>query len=271
MKIGCCLGPLATDEAKIGITILPVIAPLGFDYIELPLAQMMAVSAAQRAEIARFVKAENVSVEACNNFFPSYVRLTGNDAKPEAALEYAKGACEWAASLGAQVVVLGSAGAKNLPAGFSYAAGKAQFLDFLNNLEMVAGPLGLTVAVEPLNSNESNFITSVREGIELVQELNCQHIRLLADYYHMRMEDEDATVILKTGAVLRHVHIAAKAARALPREGDGEDYAGFIQLLRAIGYNGRISLEGMSSNIITDAVAALKVLRSFSIFTQFHC
>jgi sugar phosphate isomerase/epimerase len=272
MKIGCCLGPLAKDEAKTGVTIIPMIAELGFDYIELPLAQMMSATGAQRVEMARAVAAGGIPAMACNNFFPARVRLTGPEAKLDVALEYAKEACEWAASLGVGIIVLGSAGAKNLPAGFPYEAGRAQFSELLHGLESLAGPLGLTIVLEPLNSEESNFITSVGEGLALVQELNLAHIKLLADYFHMRKEDEDLTVITRTGKELRHVHIAAKQGRLLPREGDGEDYGRLFQVLKAVGYDAGISLEGgVSNDALVEASAALKLLRSFSISTQFRC
>jgi sugar phosphate isomerase/epimerase len=271
MKIGCCLGPLARDEAKTGYTIVPVIAPLGFDYIELPLAQIMAVSKAQRAKLVEAVQAEGVPVEACNNFFPAHIRLTGDDAKRDVALDYAKSACDWAAALGVKIIVFGSGGARNLPTGFPYNAGRQQFMELLRDLETVVAPLGITVVVEPLNSGECNFITSLQEGLDLVQELNVEHIKLLADYYHMRKEDENLAVIMQCGFALCHVHIAAKEARALPRVGDGEDYGVFMQLLTSIGYTGRISLEGMSSNLITDASEALKAMRPFSVSMQFHC
>ena len=272
MKIGCCLGPLAKDEAKTGVTIIPMIAELGFDYLELPLAQIMSATEAQRVEVVKAVEAGGIPALACNNFFPARVRLTGPEAKLELALEYAKEACEWAASLGVKIIVLGSAGAKNLPAGFPYEAGREQFTKLLHNLENLAGPLGLTIVIEPLNSEESNFITSVGEGLALVQELNLAHIKLLADYFHIRKEDEDLAVITKTGDELRHVHIAAKQGRLLPREGDGEDYGRFFHLLESVGYDAGISLEGgVSSDALVEAGAALKLLRSFCIPTQFRC
>lgn len=264
MKIGCCLGPLAQDEAKIGTALIPVIAELGFDYLELPLAQALGVCAAQRAELSKAVQAGGIPALACNNFFPAHIRLTGPEARLEEALEYAEEACEWAASLGAGVIVLGSAGAKNLPAGFPYAAGMDQFKELLHKLEALAGPLGLTIAVEPLNSGESNFITSVAEGLALVQDLNLAHIKLLADYFHMRKEGEGLEIIGKTSGELRHVHVAAKEGRLIPRENDGEEYGRLFQALKGIGYDAGISIEGyVQGDAARETGAALRVLRSF--------
>jgi sugar phosphate isomerase/epimerase len=203
----------------------------------------------------------DIPVEACNNFFPPRVRLTGEEAKQETALEYAKAACERAAAMGAKIVVLGSSGAKNIPPGFPYNRARGQLVDLLGKLQDIVQPLGIIVALEPLNRKESNFVITAKEGLGLVRELNLDNIKLLVDYYHLRMENEDPAVIREAGEDLRHVHIASKEGRRFPRSGDGEDYAAFFRELKSVSYDGRISVEGYSENLVSDAEAAKRLLR----------
>jgi sugar phosphate isomerase/epimerase len=260
MKLGCCLNMNAALEPKTGAETIPVIAAQGFDYIELPLAQVMELSAQGFRELLETIRAGGVPMEACNNFFPPTVRLTGEEAKREAALEYAGAACERAAAMGAKIVVLGSSGAKNIPPGFPYDRARGQLVELLGGLQDIVKPLGITIALEPLNQKESNFVITAAEGLALIRELNLDNIKLLIDYYHMRMENESPAVIRGAGKDLRHVHIASKEGRRFPKAGDGEDYAAFFRELKSVSYGGRISVEGYSDNLGPDAEAAKSLL-----------
>jgi sugar phosphate isomerase/epimerase len=125
-------------------------------------------------------------------------------------------------------------------------------------------PFGITIVLEPLNSKESNFITTTGEALDLVRELSLDNVKLLVDYYHMRMENEKASVIEKAGKDLRHTHIASKDRRLFPKPEDAEDYGEFFTLLKTIGYNGRVSVEGYSTDLAADGEISLKLLRSLA-------
>lgn len=261
MKIGCCLNMVATAATKIGDEHIPLFAELNYDYIELPLAQVMDLSDEEFAALGERVGAGGIPLEACNNFFPATHRLTGEKADHAAALDYARRALGRAAKLGAEVVVLGSSGAKNIPEGYPYEKAHAQFVDLLGRLQDIAAPLGITVVVEPLNRRESNFVNTVAEGLAIVREVAKPNIRLLADFYHVRMEEEPLAAIREAGDSLRHIHIAAREGRVFPKPGDGEDYPAFFTALRGAGYDGRVSVEAFSPSVREDAVAALALLR----------
>jgi sugar phosphate isomerase/epimerase len=164
--------------------------------------------------------------------------------------------------MGAMIIVLGSAGAKNIPPGFPYEQALEQFKELLIQVDEVVEPLGIAVVLEPLNKKESNFITTTSEGLKLVQDLSLDNIKLLIDYYHLRMEDEDFAVINEAGPNLRHLHIASKEGRLFPKPGDGENYGLFFARLKAIGYDGRVSVEAHSQDLAADGAASLKLLRS---------
>jgi sugar phosphate isomerase/epimerase len=261
-KIGCCLSMNAKTDSKTGEEAIPLFAKMGFDYIELPLAQVMDLSEEEFNELLRQIRTGGIPMEACNNFFPARLRLTGEDAKPDLIMEYVKAATERAATMGAKIIVLGSSGAKNIPPGFPYESALIQLKELLIRIDEIMAPLEITVALEPLNKKESNFITTASEGLELVQDLSLDNIKLLIDYYHLRMEDEDFAVINEAGPDLRHLHIASKEGRLFPKPGDNENYGLFFARLKAIGYEGRVSVEAKSQDLAADGAAALKLLRS---------
>jgi sugar phosphate isomerase/epimerase len=251
----------AAGQPKIGAEAIPLAAKLGFDYIELPLAQVMELPPDAFRDLVGKIRSGGLPLEACNNFFPAGIRLTGEDANPAAALEYAGAAAERAAAMGAAIIVLGSSGAKNIPPGFPHDRAREQFKGLLVKLQALVEPLGITVTLEPLNTKESNFITTAAEALALVRELSLDHIKLLVDYYHLRMENEDPAVIREAGEDLRHIHIASREGRLFPRPGDGENYALFFGLLKAAGYQGRVSVEAFSKDLQADGPAALSLLR----------
>jgi sugar phosphate isomerase/epimerase len=254
----------AASEPKTGQEASPLFAELGFDYIELPLAQVMEHSDEAFRNLCNTIKAEGIPLEACNNFFPASIRLTGENAVLANALEYAKSAAERAAKMGAKIIVLGSAGAKNIPTGFPYEKACDQFKELLIKLQDIVQRYDITIVLENLNKTESNFVNTVGEGLNFVNEVSLPNIKVLADYYHMRMENENFEVIKKAGNDLRHLHIASKEGRLFPKETDGEDYKHFFALLKSINYNGRISAEAYSKNLAIDGAASLKLLRSLA-------
>jgi sugar phosphate isomerase/epimerase len=125
----------------------------------------------------------------------------------------------------------------------------------------LAGPHGVTVVLEPLNKGETNFFNSVAEGIGLVDAIAHPNIQLLADIYHMLREDEGPESILKAGARLRHCHIAEKESRTSPGT-KGDDFRPYFKALKAIGYQGGVSVEGKWGKPVEDELPrALKTMK----------
>ena len=259
MKLGCCTNMLVENKST-GENQIPYLIELGYDYVELPLAQMMDLSDQAFSKLHQNI--QDIPVEACNNFFPARLRLTGPEVHQERILEYVKKATWRAAQLEVKIIVLGSAGAKNIPKNFPYEKAEEQFIILLHSLQDIVAPLGITIVLEPLNKTESNFINNIPEALTIMHQVNCSQIKVLADYYHMRMEDEDLGALSQTESDLRHVHIAAKNGRLFPKENDGEDYPTFFRALKDIGYQGRVSIEAYTEDIIADGAASATLLRA---------
>ena len=262
MKIGCCVNMVAVDAAKIGIDRIETLAALGYDYVELPLAQVMDLDENGFEQLVGRVKASGIECLACNNFFPPTLRLTGPEQTGRDALvRYITVALSRAELLGASNIVFGSAGAKNIPPGFKYRAAWNQIVEVLRLIDELIKNREIHVAIEPLNRRESNMILTATEGLMLATEVARPHIRLLVDYYHMMLEGESTGVIGQASGYLRHIHIANPAGRIWPRTGDGAEYAVFIRALKAAGYSGGISIEAFSNSFESDAKAALTFMR----------
>lgn len=262
MRIGCCVNMLAKDAGAIGTDFIGKLAAHGFDYIELPIAQIMALHEKEFQALLEQVHSSGVPCEACNNFFPPSVRLTGPDVDEATIRSYAAKAIERIEALGAKSVVFGSSGAKNVPEGFSHAVAMSQIVRALRIVDDLLGDRDIQVAVEPLCKRESNIINTAREGLDLVRAVSRPHIRLLVDYYHLSVEQEGLEIIGEAREFLQHMHIANPTGRVYPAQGDGVDYAAFLGALRGAGYDSRVSIEAFTDDFDYTATQAVAVVRA---------
>ena len=262
IKIGCCVNMVAEDAAGIGFDRIKTLAKLGYDYVELPLAQMMTLDDAAFKEVEGLVRDSGIPCLACNNFFPATMRLTGPVPTDDCEVKaYVIQALDRALRIGAKTIVFGSSGAKNIPEGFAYQAAWDQIVLILQMVDECIEGRDIRIAIEPLNKKESNVIMTAREGLELVKAVERRYIRLLIDFYHLSMEKEDISIICDAADYLQHMHLANPEGRIWPKYGDGTDYASFINALQKAGYNGCISIEAFSTDFEADAKEALHVIR----------
>ncbi|MGD1030190.1 MAG: sugar phosphate isomerase/epimerase family protein [Opitutaceae bacterium] len=247
----------------VGANIVESLAEIGYDYIELSMCGIAALPEPEFAGVAARLRRSGIRCEALNCFFPASVRLTGESARLDQALEYAAGAMDRAAALGADIIVFGSSGAKNVPAGFSMEAAWRQIVDLLRRLGPMAADRGLTIAIEPLNRGESNIVNLASEGLKLAREVDHPAVRLLIDYYHLAIEKEDPGIAVQAGPALRHVHFAKVEGRSFPDRTE-EDYRRFFSCLRRAAYSRRCSIESVTADFEADARRALPILRQLA-------
>jgi sugar phosphate isomerase/epimerase len=173
---------------------------------------------------------------------PGDLKTVGPDANHEGVLNRTELALKRAKECGSQYIVFGSGGARNIPDGFDRAVAKQQHIDVTRKMAPMAEKYGITIAVEPLNRGETNFINSLAEGVEIIDAVKSPKVRLLCDIYHMLKEDETPDQIIKFGKHIAHCHIAEKESRTPPGV-KGDDFRPYLSALKKIGYHGGLSIE----------------------------
>jgi len=251
----------ATDP--VGGGIVEELAALRFDYIELSLRDFVALPASAQGRLGDRLLRAGLACEACNNFFPPEIRLTGPAADLPAALRFAEAAFAVAGRLGVATIIFGSAGARNVPAGFSPDAARDQLRALLRMLGPCAEGHGITIALEHLHRGESNILNTVAECWQLAQEVAHPRVRLLVDAYHLLREKETPAILATVAPAIAHVHVAQGTDRIFPADTDA-DLADFFAHLRATGYAGRCSIEAQTGNFSADAARALRVCRELA-------
>jgi len=105
----------------------------------------------------------------------------------------------------------------------------------------LAGP-GLLF--EPINRYETRLVNSVEQAIAFLAPLGGLPVRILADTFHMNIEDRDlAGAVRSCGSRLGHVHFA-DSNRWAPGQGH-IDFAPILAALEGINYSGYLSAEIM--------------------------
>jgi sugar phosphate isomerase/epimerase len=97
---------------------------------------------------------------------------------------------------------------------------------------------------EPINRYETRLYSSLESGISLLREQRWPRVQLLADTFHMNIEDRDlAGVLREAGPLLGHVHLA-DSNRLAPGQGH-TDFGPVLAALKEIGFQGWLSAEIM--------------------------
>jgi sugar phosphate isomerase/epimerase len=197
----------------------------------------------------------HLSVFAMNIFMPGDMKLVGPDVKEEAILSYATTVFERCQRAGVSMVVWGSGGARRVPDGFDHNKAKEQFINIARKVSVLAKKYKIDLALENLNSTETNFINTVEDAYDVVNKVDQKNFWLCVDIYHMLMEGEQPAVIGKTKKKLIHVDIAEKLNRAPPGV-SGDDFRPYLSMLKKIGYSGKIVLECRWTDLPTQLSSA---------------
>ena len=114
--------------------------------------------------------------------------------------------------------------------------------DALQRLGEEAESLEMTLLYEPLNRYETNMANTLAQGVELLTPLATRSVKLLADLFHMNIEEADMAAAIRTaGDHIGHVHFADSNRQAV---GCGHtSMPSIVEALAEIRYDGYASAE----------------------------
>ena len=115
-------------------------------------------------------------------------------------------------------------------------------IDCLRKCTEFAKEYNIQLTLEPVNRYESNFINTLSEGIEFIKRVSVSNLGLLADTFHMNIEEVSIySSIIQAKDYISHVHFA-DSNRWAP--GCGHlDFAKIVQTFKKISYQGYVSAE----------------------------
>ncbi len=106
----------------------------------------------------------------------------------------------------------------------------------------VAAAAGVRLAVEPLNRFETDVVSTVAQGIELVDAIGSPALGLLLDSFHMNIEESSISDAIRAAGA-RIVHFQANENhRGFPGTGH-LPWSDIARALNEVGYQGPVCLE----------------------------
>ena len=123
---------------------------------------------------------------------------------------------------------------------------RRNFVQSARELSDYAAPRGVDVAIEPINRFEgyAGFLNSIVEAKSIADEVGADNLGVLADFFHVNIEDASLTDTLRLAAdKLMCIHLADNN-----RQAPGTGHIDFLQVIRtlnAMGYGGYLSLDAV--------------------------
>ena len=122
------------------------------------------------------------------------------------------------------------------------AEARAWVVENLRSVASYAQQKGVTIALEPINRFQTNFISTGLQGIELIREVGAANLRLQMDVFHMNIEEPSVCgSLVRYRDWMSHLHVC-DTNRGVPGSGH-LDFAEIIDTLNALDYQGFISAE----------------------------
>lgn len=251
VEIGVCAGTEDLGKAE----------RWGFDYLEPAAAAIAALSATEFERVRQQVLASRLRCRSFNSLIRT-MQVVGPEANLDAVSIYLNAALDRCRQLGARVVVWGSASSRNIPAGHSREEAWQEIKRFLQRAGDIAKSHELVIGIEPLRKQESNIINAGAEALRLVDEVKHPNVKMIIDYYHLRMDNEDPDILVRAREHVVHLHFANPNGRRWPKSVDDDpEYGRFFQLVKQIGYTGGLSIEARGT-FEEDGATSLAFLRS---------
>ncbi|MBD2753008.1 sugar phosphate isomerase/epimerase family protein [Spirosoma validum] len=237
-------------------------ATLGFDAVELFTASADAINPDR---LTRLLDQSGLSLAAVGTGAGKVIKgLTLTDPNPAIraeAVAFITDMITFGARFGAPAIIGSMQG--NVAPGIDRDQALRWLSDGLNTLGIQADAQGVKLIYEPLNRYETNLINDLGTGTSFINGLNTRHVVLLADLFHMNIEESSLPESIRlAGSAIGHVHFADSNRRPI---GLGHiAMAEVATALKEIGYAGYVSAEAFP--FPTPDQAAQQTIRSFNTY-----
>ena len=237
-EIGCC-----------GLTDwYPQIAEMGYDYAELSARQIMLLSDGEFNAFLHEYRRTGLPCRAFNDFCGADLPFVGPKRDPEKIRAYSVELVRRGAVLGIRTIGIGAPFARILPKGYAKETADAEMIEFLTILNAEAKPAGIMLLVEAVHKYLCNYLCYTEEALEITKRMDDENVRMVLDYYHAKVMEEDMHDFAYVMPYVRHLHYSTDLedhARGYVRECDIGELQQYLEEAAQLGYSGSISVEAV--------------------------
>lgn len=218
-------------------------AELGYDAIELFPSEPNALDP---TGVKQFLSEHNLAVSAVGSgagWVRHKLSLTHPDsAHRQRARSFVSRLIDFAADLNAPVIIGSMQG--RWGDRLSKEQAIANLAAAMNELGEHAAKRSQVLLYEPVNRYETNVMNTIDEGVRFIRGLQTRNVKLLADLFHMNIEEVDiAAAIRAGGSEIGHVHLADSNRR--PAGTGHTDFKPIVQAIRDIHFNDYFGAEAL--------------------------
>ena len=235
---------------------------LGFDVYEIAVENPDVIDVQRVLEEAKQV---GIKVNICGAYGETRDISSLNAEYRDNGLAYGRRLIDMAAALGSPYV----AGPMYATVGRTCLGGKKEkqdqiryAVDNMKRLAEYAAEKGILLALEPLNRFETDFMNTVEQGLDFLDQVHYDHVGFLLDTFHMNIEEKSlpAAIRLAEGRVF-DFHACAND-RGTPGE-DHFDWPAIRDALADIKYAGPVVIESFTPEI-HEIAKAVSMWRKFA-------
>ena len=216
---------------------------LGFDAIEIFPPSAEALSADSLRHLLTRHGLSLAAVGTGAGWVIERLSLTADDAgQREAARSFVRSIIDLAGLFGASAIIGSMQGRWDDRVDKDTAV--SYLTEALNDLGAHARQYDVPLFYEPLNRYETNLVNRVDDGVALLESLSTDNVKLLADLFHMNIEEANLPASLRAaGDLIGHLHFVDSNRR--PAGFGHMDYEPIAAALKEIGYCGYASAEAL--------------------------
>lgn len=196
----------------------------GFDFLEIKAEKLMFLD-------------RSYPIHAVNNIIPRTLKLFVENNDEAKIKQKIIEVVELAKLAGVKVITFGVGKCREIVNPIN----KKEFVDFLTFIDKLLQGTEIVLGIEPLCKQETNFINTIKEAMEIIKFGSFKHIGITLDIYHFRQENDNFQDIKRYIKYIVHVHLSDKNRDYIY---EFDDYLKkFLNTLKINGYNRHFSLE----------------------------
>jgi len=203
------------------------------------------VQLAERKAIRGAIESAGLKVVGLHWLLARTEGLQLNDPDPavrEGTTQYLLGLIDFCADLGGEVLVFGSPQQRSLRPGWTRPEAMASAVEVFRRCGERAGARGVVFCLEPLTTQETDFITTASEAAAMVRQAHHPGFQMMVDVRAMSYEARPIPEVIRQVAPhIGHVHLNDPNLLG-PGMGD-IDFVPILYTLREVGYEGWLSVE----------------------------
>jgi sugar phosphate isomerase/epimerase len=230
-----------------------------FDFIEENIQTLLVPEADDAAFAKRLAIVRSLAkpVTVANRFLPADLKPIGPKVDVDRLTRWSATVMARAEQAGVKIIVWGSGASRRLEDGFPREKAREQFIQAVATAAPMAERHGVTIVIEPVCRHDSNFIRSLAEGADIVEQVAHPNVKLLADFWHMIIEDEPAEEMIRFKDILEHVHLSELGMDRGQPGRRGDDLRPYLRALNEAGYQKGVVIESFWNDLATESRSGL--------------